>query len=268
MYTQNDLVKFAIYAERSHRLAFDIAIQAAQLGDYGSGLAQVADECRNIGLKLKLASDRLYNNEEVNITESLFQLESMALNGCIEALRVNDSNFIVKPTKPVAVIFDEIVNLSNDIKTLFKYRTSEFQTYTRVSPRNSVLFGRLPFLQMRIGSQCFTENLQFVREVFRFNDVKDGKILVRNRTITVLDTSKILEKTATSPEFLVIINADFSQDEDNIIALPVDCLPIICWNDIGTTSQVASDIPKEIIRECWNCEEDNQMLFLNYTYLN
>lgn len=264
MYTQNELTKFSTYAERIHRLAMDIAMQAAQLGNYGKKVAFVADECRNIGLKFQRMSDQLYNGENICITECLLQLEIMAINGCIEALKIDQENRGSERTKSLAVIFDEILSLMKDIKIFFKEPSSEAPIYTPVFPKNSVLFERLPFLNMTICGQNFVENLQLLQEVLRAgNNIKGSKVFVRDRSIEIIDTMKAFNANVIKVEFFAIINLLYEQPE-SFVAVPLDCLPSIRWSDIGVNTQSTSNIPEKMIRECWNCEENQQMIFLNY----
>lgn len=69
----------------------------------------------------------------------------------------------------------------------------------------------------------------------------------------------------TAPKNYIILNTDYAKP-NNVFALPVDSVPTIFRSHIGKSSKAAG-ISQEFVRECWQCEEGRQMVFLDYEKL-
>lgn len=263
--TQKEMILYGLYVERIHRLAVDIAIQSAGFGEYGMGIAVVADECRDLGIRLY----REFENTEVlhNATAIAFleELNLLTLNGTIEALRLDGKEQSRKTTKPLAVIFDEIRMASGELCRFLGGRVSESLMVTPVSPQNRVLSGRFPYLAMTLGGKIFYENVECIIEVIKDVAEEDGMLLYRQNASPVLSAAP-LQKKETIPVCYVLLNQSVGHDPSKCMALPLDAYPSIIWNGVGTDTALPEEAAA-YTRVCWNCEENQQMLFLDYEKL-
>lgn len=264
MLNEMELFKFGLLAERAHRLGLDIALQASSLGEKSIGI--IADEARNIGEKLYRVFDRTKANQLQNfdIEEEIVQLECLTTNGCIEMLRIG--NYANHHTLTLAVIFDEMMNLANDLKKLLQYKTELPQIIPNVFPRNPAVDISIKCIIMTIGGIDFCENIQYVAEIIRYNaDNICGDILsVRGHKIPIIDCyDKLSLEKPTETKMLVIINTDYAE-QGRTFAIPVDTLPTVFKSDIGVSTNIYEQPMQKYIRECWNCEENRKILFLDY----
>lgn len=267
MLTEKQLIKFGLYSERAHRLAFDIAMQAGSLGE--NGIAIIADETRNVGIKLH----RMFDGDEQNkdaILDAVSQLKYLALNGWLEILRVANYQLYYKPTMPLAVILDEINNLTNDIETAFNTTKELPLIRQKVAPQNLVITSDIHCISFFVGDLLFTENVRFVKEVLYYGNgdsvqLEDGCVKLRGINIPVIRPDKLTSKNENK-KTLLIINIDYSEKAKQI-AVPTETFPAVFRSSIGVSTECKEVICKDFVRECWTCEEDSQMLFLDYDKL-
>lgn len=272
MYTDKKLLKFGLYAERAHRLAFDIALAAAELSQYGKGMAIIADEARNIGVKLHaLISEEGGEASEEKLLDGLLQMKYLVTNGWLEVLRLHESQLILK--KRIAVILDEIDTLVEDIQREFDLKSDLPLTVPRISARNKVvnLLNHMDtFLLFTIGGKVFCEAASNVLEIFLYppeqqpeNPGAEGVYVhIRGVKFPLLDYYKKLSAEKKGSQTVLIIRTEY-EAEPKEYALLVDGRPQIFYSLLGEPAKPV-DLPEEIVRECWNCQEDLQMRFLNY----
>ncbi len=267
MYTQKQLIMFGLYAERAHRLAFDIALSSSELSQYGRGMAIVADETRNVGNKLY----SLFKNDstcENGVVDAVLQLKYLAVNGCLEMMRLHESTITLK--KRLAVILDEIRNLTKDIQILFGIKQELPQILPRVAKENAVIKSDMifntgiRFVIFSIGGVSFCETSNNVVEVLYLDPtaVDEQYLTVRKQKLPIVNYYKKLSLDG-KPHSILRVQA-VHEGEIKDYAVLIDGLPEVFFSGIGVTSK-PKGIPDELIRECWDCEEDLQMLFLDYT---
>ncbi len=270
MYTKQQLYKFGVYSERAHRLAMDIAMQSALLGE--KGLAVIADETRGIGIKLCNAVDECFNTEECNLRleDEIKSLAALALNGAIEMLHVSGFANHHLPTLPIAVIMDEIRLLTVELMNLLGYTPPQSYVMPVVNPVSPVVGVDIFCLIMRVNGIELFENVRYISEVARQPHIQYGSssetdnsvLLLRGQRIPILKFNKKAEVTSEH-EYFVIVNTDYC-GEDGSYALPVDTLPELFRSKVGMSTSYSGDFTSSFYRECWNCEEGRQMLFCDY----
>lgn len=269
MYTERELIKFSLLVERAHRLAFDMALCAAELGEQGRGMAIVADESRNFATKVQSFLDSCDINKET-ISDATLEMRYLAVNGCLEMLRLHENKLHTK--KKLAVIFDEVRNIADDVAQAFDISSELPLILPRVLqkstivPDNIVMSSDLRFVVFEIGGKQFCESTTNVREIFLYpvDKIADTSVKIRGEDIPLLHCHSELNLQLPQKKFLplVIISANY-QTIPTQYAFAIDGVPDIFFASIGRNVN-PKNIPSEFIRECWNCEEERQMMFLNY----
>lgn len=259
MFTQLEVFKFGLYAERVHRLALDIALQATQ---HGNGIAVVADETRNLGVKLHGIFDKIYNNpsEKININDSILELRFLAVNCSIELLAVSGYRNHAKSTMQLAVLIDEIMNLTNDLMNLLGYKKVLPPIIPAPLHKSRVADTPIPCMIMTVNGVDFVESIRNVREVvYCDNSIENGMLSIRGMSIPLLSSLK----PQGDINYCALVSFDYNRPE-TLFALPIDTLPTIFQSAIGVTANYKGTLPRNYIRECWDGEEDHQLVFLEY----
>lgn len=264
MYTNCELIKFGLYAERAHRLAFDLALLASGLGQYGKGMAIIADETRNIGIKLHKL---LISEDEASLSEiqdEILELKYLFVNGWLESLRLHESQ--LTPKKRISVIMDELINLVKDIECALGIKSALPMVTPKVTERNKILNKSELFFLFTIGGKPFCEAMQNVLEVFLYTPEECAKepamVNIRGYKLPLLDYYDKLSVAKNGAQTILRISTEYEK-EPKEYALLIDGKPEIFCSYLGVSSQ-AVGVPKELVRECWDCEENMQMQFLNY----
>jgi chemotaxis signal transduction protein len=282
--------KLEIYTERLHRLAFDLALQASQGDANWKGIAVVADETRNISLKLyRILEKESIASPPEPIADALLQLEYLSFNGWLEMMRIGvdfDHTNVIKPSgsRNLAVIFDELRNVTHDIRCLFDLANPhsdlpqpELKKESRVS--NAKLF----LMQATIGGEPFVENAAYVEEVHTYIDgdspfgIRDGFFQVRGIKIPVVDCYARLKldrthiKKTTVGSCMLIIKTDWEK-EPNRYGVLVDALPqtfgfFSRFSEGESTDSRSKIFANPYARACWDTVDGGQMIFLDWKLL-
>jgi len=281
MFDDTKMWKLQVYAERAWRLSMDIAIESAKLPQNGGGLAVVADETRCIANKLymkleQIKDGRIINDDFSNILE---QLNLLILNGLIELIRLNECVSKNWDGISVSIILDEIRMLVCDLMELFKYKKIEPIEAVELSCYSSVTDMRLFLLQVRIGGNVFVENIRYIQQIIRFTsndktifDFKDNTINLKGIKVPVVDLYNQFRLTKTSfaanssTNYALIVNTDWDQPNKLFAVLVDDIMSIsIFKTKFGVSSPCRSAVfYPEFIRECWDADNDQQMLFVDW----
>lgn len=280
--TQNEIVKFGLYAERAHRLALDIALYSSALGRDGMSFAVIADEVRGIGIKLHKAFDQ-FGNGKFDINDDLHQLEYLSINLSFEALRNSLERGESYRYKPFAVLMDEIQNLIQDIKEFMHFDRPARPSIFQANPKSMVLGEKFYFTTFTVGGEDFTENIAYVNEIALAvpENQKDGKFQLRGMEIPIVNIGKMNLKVKNEVHPMLIVNTDYAKQptkciqsthpmigqNSDLFAIPIDSIPVIFLSYAGQNNLPTSTIQSQFVRECWNCEEGHQMIFLNYENL-
>ncbi len=270
MYTDKQLIKFGLYAERAHRLAVDAAFAAAELGQYSHGMAIVADETRNMGKKLYALLD-MENINEAEIFDVVLQLKYLAINACLEMMRLHESQLTLK--KRFSVIMDEIRNITVDIEKTFGVKQALPLVRPKILGMNTVITDAMiwdsgiRFVLFSIGDIPFCEAANNVQEVFYYptKEIKDNTIQIRDVQLPVLNLYEKLSLKSEMEEYatVLVISTEYAEEPQKY-ALLVDDVPEVFYSGIGACTKPVG-VPAEIVRECWACEEGLQMMFLDYS---
>lgn len=262
MYTQKQLIKFGLYAERAHRLAFDIALSAAELSQYGKGMAIIADETRNIGKQLYSLFDH-DNKDEKSILDAILQLKYLSINGSLELMRIHESQLTLK--KRLAVILEEIKHLTIEIEHTFGIKHKLPPIIPKVSNANTVLNDKVMFVVFTIGGITFFETSDNVLEIFDAKRImlKNDFIYIRGEKFPLLNYYDILSIDSKESSSVLVVNMKY-QDSSQTYAILTDDIPEFLNSTIGCHTE-STIIPSKLVRECWDAEENRQILFLDYS---
>lgn len=273
MYTEYEPIKFNLLVERARRLAFDMALCAAELEEHGKGIAVVADELRNFAVKMQSFFDHS-DISKSNISDATMQMRFLAVNTCLEMLRLPKNNFQTK--KKLSVILDEIRNIADDVAKAFDIAIDLPIVLPRVSKKSTVVSDRivmssdLRFVVFEIGGRQFCESTTNVEEIFLYaaDKIADNSVKIRGREIPLIHCNTKLGLDIPQRDFLpLVIVTAYYQSNPKQYAFFIDVVPDIFFASIGL-NVAPNDIPSKFIRECWCCEEEKQMLFLEYDALS
>ncbi len=276
----HEIERFGVYAERMYRYSYDLMLQAGGMGEFGEGMAIVAFETRNIANKLLAAVAQLKSNpkQQPDSDEAIPQLRMLIVNAMLEAARATDNYTDGRPParkyKEFAVIFNEIDATLAGLLELFGMKPELPAIMPRVSRYSRVIDSAIGCLLMTIGGVDFVENVRNINEVVRGPvDISDGILKLRSLRIPIIDCHKILSlPKPDASRLIVIVNTGYDGDND-LYAIPVDNIPQLLSSKVGISSIFRADaIPKcgltaDMLREVWDCEEERQMLFLDYNAL-
>ncbi len=271
MLNELEVYKLGVLAERARSLSLEIAIRAYCLEHIGKGFAVVAEETRNMSFMLYRVFDELKANPEKkieNIEDSMLMIKQLVINGYIELLHIEKTGKGTSNAMPLAVILEDVKTLTEDVAKLFKYEHELPVIIPKVSPKNAVVTDKLNCIVMTVGGVDFVESIQFVNEVCHVClTLESREVCIRGINIPVVDVyNKLNLKAPEQIKFAAIVNSDYTR-KGEFFAIPLDTLPTIIKSDAGISSCVKNSAVGELVRECWNCEEGKQMIFLDYAKL-
>jgi chemotaxis signal transduction protein len=281
MFNEKKLWKLQIYAERTWRLAMDIAMEASKLEKNGYVLARVAEETRYVANKLYSGIEAIKNGGSIDgeFYYTLEKLNLVAQNGCIEMLRLKQYADYGNNTIGLAVIMDEIRNLAYELMKLFDYKEIRTMKQIEITCFSKVTNLGLFLLQATIGDKTFIENVQYVDEIIMYDerdsslfDSKGEFMNLRGNKIPVINLYKKLnyKKANTSKKYAVIMNTDWKEPNRFFVVL-IDELASnsIFKSRLGINSQYKSNLyPAEFVREAWQTADNEQVVFLDWVKLS
>lgn len=272
MHTQKQLDKLNLHVQRIDRLALDMALSAAELSHYGQGLTIVADETRTFSKKLHACLEK-ETIDTVAMCDTILQIKLLAINGCLEMLRVQEEKWTAK--NKISVILDEMNHIAAEMETALGMPEEPSMILPRVSEKSAVVAdtvirnSNLRFVLFTIGEKQFCEPTDCVNEVFLYptNQLDTTMLKIRGQELTLLNCHNRFSVPMPKKDFLPVLwITDRSHTIPKQYAVVIDGVPDIFFSGIGRPA-VPSGIEETDVRECWNCEEDRQMIFLQYEAL-
>lgn len=282
MLTKENLWKFQILAERMWRLALDFASEGAAIQHFGQGMLIVADETRYLADKLYTHYEDMLNSnnniDQSDLMNTIHQVRLLAVNSVLEVLKTNEATNNVNPQLPI--LFEALMNVTNDLIDIVGIERTVECEQREVIERNTVTENSIYVMNIVVGPYVFIENINYVREVVRFNkdhgeEVFDeyGNLVVRGESIPIIDCYAKLHCSNQGPssdtrQIAIIVNTNWDQ-EHNTFAVLVD--DVVRWSvfktTMGKSTHCLDDGLKDYTRECWKSTNDKQFLFMNWNKL-
>ena len=272
-------------AQKVWTLSSGLAQEAGRSGHFGRGFAVVAQEVRNLANKLfdyaaivrfDGASDKLPGY----IQDAALQMRFLSANAQLEILRVNPIVHDMTVNKSMAVLADDLHNLSMEIFALADDRAGEndFVLPEVLSPiKSSGTFDY--FFRFSIGGIPLVENTANVREVLYppKADAESETIGIRGVTIPRIDCYRRFHLSHTSydseRQTVMIVRPEGTRylgDAEGLFAVPIDDLDecAVFSSRIGYAVPPESEhIFSNYARECWDAVGGGQLFFVDWQKL-
>ena len=283
MLAKGNLWKYQILAERMWQLSLDIASQGAKLRTSGKGIMIVAEETRYLTEQLYNHYEQLLDTDDfiqnTDIVKTIQQVRLLSVNGVIEMLRMNMASDETNTQLPV--LLEALNNVANDLIELVGTSKTTECVKLEIKDKNLTTDHSIFLITLKIGSQLFVENIQYVQEVFCYNKVtdhelfdNDNNIIIRGEKISVIDCySKFnLVNEVELPNQMgiaVVVDTQWENNPKKHVILVDD---IIRWaifkSPLGRDVSCNEEQMSNYTRACWNSEQDQQFMFMDWKALS
>lgn len=257
----------------STMIAAEAARKDADQTQMGTELAVIAEETRNISIKLSQALERHIfgemddgNFDEV-VLDATLQSKLLAINTAIMASKVD-------MLKPAAVFAEEIRNTSLELREICEPESRRSPKFGRMidipspDPRSKAATGWQYLFTAVSGRYVWSENTNFVMEVLLYcaEFIKNGRLQILNlwRELDI----PVLWPDPESKEasVLVILCAHDDPRRKYAVAAELpDDFGVISNCRVGVATKSALPIP---VRECWRGLDGNDIYFPDWAAIS
>jgi len=282
MLAKGNLWKYQILAERMWQLSLDIASQGAKLRTSGKGIVIVAEETRYLTEQLYKHYEQLLNTDDfyqnTDIIKTIQQVRLLSVNGVVEMLRLNMQSDETNTQLPI--LLEALNNVSNDLIELVSTSKTTECVRLEIKDKNLTTDHSIFLMTLKIGSQIFVENIQYVQEVFCYNKVTDhelfdddNNVIIRGEKISVIDCYDKLNlvnevELANQMGIAVVVDTKWDQNPKKYAILVDD---IIRWavfkSPLGRDVSCKEEPFSNYTRACWNSEHNQQLMFMDWKAL-
>jgi len=282
MLAKGNLWKYQILAERMWQLSLDIASQGAKLRTSGKGIVIVAEETRYLTEQLYKHYEQLLNTDDfyqnTDIIKTIQQVRLLSVNGVVEMLRLNMQSDETNTQLPI--LLEALNNVSNDLIELVSTSKTTECVRLEIKDKNLTTDHSIFLMTLKIGSQIFVENIQYVQEVFCYNKVTDhelfdddNNVIIRGEKISVIDCYDKLNlvnevELANQMGIAVVVDTKWDQNPKKYAILVDD---IIRWavfkSPLGRDVSCKEEQLSNYTRACWNSEHNQQLMFMDWKAL-
>ena len=268
---------FEQYANKMWTIAINLTTEAARIdGESAKGLAIVAEECRNLAEKILLyvMETRFHGGQDEEfkgIADAAFQMNLLAVNGCIENVRGKTALNGGSDYRAVSVCMEEIRSLACKVATLV-YKNEKNHVPQPIpeviSPLKSTEMSEY-FLQYSIGGIPFVENVGNIGSIeYPEKSALQSEIFnLRGTDVKVIDLYKRfnLKNSKGERQEIMVIWTDENKSNESLRIVPVDGVYGIIMSRIGyNVPPKAGHVFAEYARECWDVIGDDQFIFIDW----
>lgn len=220
-----------------------------------------------------------YDINEFDIEILIKDFNALTLNGVIENMRLVKKLQDKSDGYAVGIILDDIENLSYDIMTLISNKDMVMYEQLEVDKYSMVTNEEITLIRFMIGGNMFVENIDYIQEIVTLDANKldeagssstNNKLNLRGLEIPIINLYEKwhlqrIETGLLEGQTLVIINTKWNE-EVNKYAVRVDPFTkySVFASRFGISSQCCSKLYGKFARECWDCAEDKQAVFLDW----
>ena len=203
------------------------------------------------------------------------------MNGIIENTRLSKKLQDKSDGFAVSIILDEIERLSYKIYTLITENEIDEVVQLEIDEKSKITNDRIKLLRLMIGTHMFVENLDYVQEITIIDHSQLESNNKKGREFFILRGMKIpiinlydkwnLIKNKVNEDYgytAVIINAKW-KEKINTYAVLVNSFSkhSVFTSRFGVASKCKLEKYIGLTRECWNCAEEKQAVFLDWDNL-
>jgi len=227
------------------------------------GLAVVAEETRTMAIKIyELVEKALFegdNIEHEKVGDIAFMLNILALNSAIESHKNGWQG------KAAAVCAEDIRNLAQEVAKLLDANVGWPYNKSIPSPKSRItsIDTSQCFIHLDIGGISVVELLDNVKEICVDVDNLDSHANIRGMSLPLIDGFKMLGKTQETPTTYVVLYTPWAE-QNKTYAVAANVIHLF-YSPIGTPVNVPTNtLLAEYVRECWESENDNPFLFMDW----